>query len=103
MSTGTDQQKAAVDSWHWVLMRYNPERAMAGENPLLLDSKAPKMKFKEYALSEARYHMLARSKPDASEALMVLAQRDVDTRWRYYEQMASMHFGENGKTPSEKA
>ncbi|MGA1197934.1 MAG: thiamine pyrophosphate-dependent enzyme [Candidatus Latescibacterota bacterium] len=103
MSTGTDQQKAAVDSGHWVLMRYNPERAMAGENPLLLDSKAPKMKFKEYALSEARYHMLARSKPDASEALMVLAQRDVDTRWRYYEQMASMHFGENGKTPSEKA
>lgn len=103
MGTGTDQQKAAVDSGHWVLMRYSPERAMAGENPLVLDSKAPKMKFKEYALSEARYHMLARSKPDASEALMVLAQNDVDARWRYYEQMAGMHFGENGKTPTEKA
>lgn len=93
MSTGTDQQKAAVDSGHWVLMRYHPERSLAGENPLSLDSKPPKMKFKDYALNEARYHMLARSKPDASEALMALAQQDVDSRWQYYEQMAGLQFG----------
>lgn len=101
MATGTDQQKAAVESGHWVLMRYNPERAMGGENPLTLDSKAPKIKFKDYALNEARYHMLARSKPDASEALLSLAQEDVDTRWRYYEQMAKMHYNGNGKTAEE--
>ncbi|MFT5367341.1 MAG: pyruvate-ferredoxin/flavodoxin oxidoreductase [Candidatus Latescibacterota bacterium] len=103
MSTGTDQQKAAVDSGHWVLMRYNPDRALLGENPLVLDSKTPKMKFKDYALSEARYNMLARSKPEASNALMTLAQQDVDSRWRYYEQMASMHFDDNGKADKSKA
>ena len=93
MSTGTDQQKAAVDSGHWVLMRYHPEKALAGDNPLTLDSKAPKMKFSAYALNEARYHMLARSKPEASAALMEMAQKDVDARWKQYEQMADMQFG----------
>lgn len=92
MGTATDQQKAAVDSGHWVLMRYHPEKTMAGENPLTLDSKAPKTKFSAYALNEARYHMLARSKPEASAALMALAQEDVDARWQQYEQMASMDF-----------
>lgn len=103
MGTGTDQQKAAVESGHWVLMRYNPDLRLEGQNPLMLDSKAPKIKFKDYALSEARYHMLARSKPDASEALLNLAQQDVDARWRYYEQMAEMHFGVNGETEPAKA
>jgi len=97
MTTGTDQQQAAVDSGHWVLMRYNPELAEAGKNPLLLDSRAPKMKFSEYAYKETRYNMLARSKPEAAKELMDLAQQDVDSRWRFYEQMAAMHFGGNGK------
>jgi pyruvate-ferredoxin/flavodoxin oxidoreductase len=102
MSTGTDQQKAAVESGHWVLMRYNPDRTLLGENPLVLDSKPPKIKFKDYALSEARYHMLARSKPDASNALMALAQKDVDSRWQYYEQIAGMHSGPNGGEDAPK-
>lgn len=97
LTTGTDQQKAAVESGHWVLMRYNPDMAEEGKNPLALDSKAPKMAFKDYAMKEARYNMLARSKPEASDALMALAQKDVANRWRFYEQMAGMHYGGNGK------
>ncbi|MBT3605378.1 MAG: pyruvate:ferredoxin (flavodoxin) oxidoreductase, partial [Candidatus Latescibacteria bacterium] len=103
MSTATDQQKSAVDSGHWVLMRYNPDRSLVGENPLSLDSKPPKMKFKDYALNEARYNMLARSKPDASETLMALAQQDVDSRWQYYEQMAGLHVGKADTAKEEKA
>ncbi len=34
MTTGMQNQKAAVDSGEWLLYRYNPERAAAGENPL---------------------------------------------------------------------
>jgi len=97
MTTGTDQQKGAVESGHWVLMRYNPELAAEGKNPLSLDSRAPKMKFSDYALKETRYNMLARSKPEASQELLALAQQDVDSRWQYYEQMAAMHFGGNGE------
>ena len=101
MTTGTDQQKGAVESGHWVLMRYNPELAAKGKNPLSLDSRTPKMKFSEYALKETRYNMLARSKPEASQELLALAQKDVDSRWQYYEQMAAMHFGGNGKAKEE--
>jgi pyruvate-ferredoxin/flavodoxin oxidoreductase len=103
MVSGTDQQKGAVESGHWVLMRYHPDLSGEGKNPLMLDSKTPKIKFKEYALKETRYNMIARSKPEASEALMVLAQQDVDARWRLYEQMAGMHYGPNGVEKHEPA
>ena len=32
--------------------------------------------------------MLARSDPERSAQLLDLAQRDIDERWRYYEQLA---------------
>ncbi len=39
MTTGMQDQKAAVDSGQWLLYRYNPDRIAAGENPLMLDSR----------------------------------------------------------------
>ncbi len=44
MTTGMQNQKAAVDSGQWLLYRYNPDRAAAGENPLQLDSRTPTRK-----------------------------------------------------------
>ena len=41
MTTAMSDQKLAVDSGQWLLYRYNPERSLAGENPLMLDSRAP--------------------------------------------------------------
>ena len=38
MGVGARQQKLAVDSGQWLLYRYDPRRAEAGENPLQLDS-----------------------------------------------------------------
>ncbi len=34
MTTAMTDQKMAVDSGHWLLYRYNPERNLTGENPL---------------------------------------------------------------------
>ena len=34
--------------------------------------------------------MLARSDPDRSAMLLGLAQRDIDERWHYYEQLAGV-------------
>ena len=45
MGTANGQQKAAVDSGHWPLYRYDPCRAEQGKNPLQLDSRAPKIAF----------------------------------------------------------
>ena len=77
---GAHQQKLAVDSGQWLLYRYDPRRAEAGENPLQLDSPAAKVKLQEYLLSENRFKMLTKSKPDdakkffAQDAFVVRGQ-----------------------------
>jgi pyruvate-ferredoxin/flavodoxin oxidoreductase len=103
MTTGTDQQKGAVDSGHWVLMRYNPALAAQSKNPLSLDSKAAKIPLSDYAYKETRYNMLARSKPEEAKRLMDMAQEDVRARWQYYEQMANLHYGANSEGEAEEA
>ena len=94
-------RKSAVESAHWPLFRYNPDLAKQGQNPFRLDSKAPKIKFEEYAYKEIRYKMLTKSAPEEAKRLMKLAQEDVTSRWHYYEQLAAMKFdgtnGEHGK------
>jgi len=88
MSQGMAQQKAAVLSGYWPLMRYDPELRAAGKNPFQLDSRAPSIPFKQYAYQEARYTMLARSNPEAARELLHLAQEDVDRQWRVYSSRA---------------
>ncbi|MGE5682520.1 MAG: pyruvate:ferredoxin (flavodoxin) oxidoreductase [Bacillota bacterium] len=89
MAKGLDCQKAAVESGHWPLFRYNPELAAEGKNPLKLDSKAPKIKVEEYAYNETRYTMLKKSNPEQSKKLMELAQDQVEKKWKFYENMAA--------------
>jgi hypothetical protein len=82
-------QKAAVESGQWPLYRYNPALVEQGENPLLLDSRAPRIPLEQYMYMEGRFKMLARSRPDEAQQLLEEAQRDVDTRWSMYEYLAS--------------
>jgi pyruvate-ferredoxin/flavodoxin oxidoreductase len=89
---GFDQQQLAVDSGAWVLYRYDPRRADQNLNPLQLDSKAPKVPFKDYAYNETRFKMLTQSKPEHAERLLALAQKDANERWRMYEQLASLDY-----------
>jgi len=93
---GMDQQKAAVASGHWPLLRYDPRLTRDGKNPLQLDSKAPSVPLKSYAYNETRYTMLAHSDPGAARRLLDLAQDDVTARWRYYEYLAAMPGGAGG-------
>ena len=46
------------------LVVIDPRRTAMGENPLKLDSKAPKISFEDYAYKETRWKMLTKSKPD---------------------------------------
>ena len=91
---GNEQQQAAVDSGAWILYRFDPRRAEKGLNPLQLDSKAPKLPFKEYAYKETRFRSLTQSDPERAETLIQLAQSDVLARWRMYEQWASMDYSQ---------
>ena len=90
MVLGLDQQKKAVLSGYWPLMRYNPALRLEGKNPFLLDSKAPSITLKQYAYQEARYTMLVRSNPEAARELLKAAQDDVERQWRVYSNRAAM-------------
>jgi len=90
MAFGMNQQKAAVLSGYWPLIRYNPALRKEGKNPFQLDSKAPSIPLKDYAYQEARYTILARSNPEAARELLRMAQDDVERQWRVYSNRAGM-------------
>ena len=94
MTEGMQHQKEAVECGAWPLFRYNPEMALAGKNPLKLDSKAPKMIFSDYAMKETRFKMLTKSHPESSKRLMDAAQKENLQRWQVYEQLAAINYGD---------
>jgi pyruvate-ferredoxin/flavodoxin oxidoreductase len=79
-----------VHSGYWPLVRYNPEIHASGENPFVIDSPRPTMKFRDYADNELRYRMLKVTNPREADHLMELAQQSVEKRWKLYEEMAAM-------------
>jgi len=87
MGVGARQQKLAVDSGQWLLYRFDPRRAEHGENPLQLDSSAAKLKVQDYLLSENRFKMLTKSKPEDAKKFFAQAQADVERRWKLYQFM----------------
>jgi pyruvate-ferredoxin/flavodoxin oxidoreductase len=74
-------------------LRYNPERAEAGENPMTLDSSTPTKKVQEFLQMETRFKMLTKSKPEDAKELWAQAQQDVEARYRLYEYLAQRKFG----------
>ena len=90
---GARQQKLAVESGQWLLYRYDPRRAANGENPLQLDSGAAKHKVKDFMLSENRFKMLTKSKPDDAKKFFEQSQTDADRRWKFYQFLAARDSG----------
>ena len=87
MSQGMSVQKEAVACGYWPLWSYDPRNE---EQPFQLASKRPTGSFKEFALKEARFAMLARSKPEESARLLALGQQDIDRRYRLYEYLSNL-------------
>ena len=88
MRYGLDQQKAAVDSGHWILYRYDPRRRQDDKNPLQIDSKAPSIPLADYIYKETRYKMLTKSMPERAKKLLSEAEEIVKQRWNKYQEMA---------------
>ena len=85
---GARQQNLAVDSGQWLLYRFDPRRAEAGENPLQVDSSAARAKVQDYLLSENRFKMLTKSKPEDARKFFAQAQADAERRWKFYQYLA---------------
>jgi len=103
LSLGCEQQKLAVDSGHWPLVRFDPRRAQAGENPLRLDSKAPKIDLAKYIYNETRYRMLEGIDPARAKKLLEMAQREVRARFSIYEQLAGFKTGNASQADAAEA
>ena len=97
---GAQHQKLAVESGQWLLYRYDPRRAERGENPLQVDSMTPKRKVQDFMLSENRFKMLTKSKPEESKKLFAEAQEDADWRWKLYQFMQTRDCKENDPAPA---
>jgi len=90
MTCGLDEQKNAVNSGFWPLLRFDPRKIDIDGKPLMLDSKDPTISFEEFAYNEARFKSLTQTKPEHAAKLMKEAQEEVTRRWNVYRQMAEM-------------
>ncbi len=91
------QQRLAVLSGHWPLLRYDPRRAQKGENPLHLDSPPPSVPYAEFARGEARFRQLSYSHPQRAKALIARAEAEARARYRYLEQIAHLAWQEEAQ------
>ncbi|MFL6110577.1 MAG: pyruvate:ferredoxin (flavodoxin) oxidoreductase, partial [Catenulispora sp.] len=89
MRDGMGQQRRAVASGYWPLMRYDPVLRAAGGNPFLLDSPRPRTPLSDYTERELRFRQLRGTDPEQAARLAALAQEAVDQRWQVYEEMAT--------------
>ncbi|MDR3331183.1 MAG: pyruvate:ferredoxin (flavodoxin) oxidoreductase [Synergistaceae bacterium] len=95
MHKGLEQQKKAVDSGHWILMRYNPALAAGGKNPLSIDSKAPTLPLADYIYQEVRYKALQATDPVTAATLLAEEEKELKLKWRYYQHLAAMDYSDN--------
>lgn len=89
MAKGLEQQRRAVGSGHWPLMRFDPTLRARDLNPFMLDSPRPTLPLSDYIYRELRYRMLRNSAPAEAARLLEMAQQAVDQRWATYEEMAT--------------
>lgn len=86
---GLEQQKLAVDSGYWPLMRYDPRLAAKGENPLKLDSPAPKVDLGKFMANETRFGILRNVAPARAQELAAQAQAEVRKHYALYQHLAA--------------
>jgi len=103
LSNNHRQQNLAVKSGHWPLFRFDPSKIVQGKNPMHLDSAEPSIPYREFVMSETRFSMLWQSQPEAAEAFLAQAQKDVKHRYRYYKQLSELDWTENTSVSAVKA
>jgi len=84
------EMKLAVDSGYWILYRHNPLLAREGKNPLVLDSKEPKLEYQAFLDNEIRYRTLKQQFPENAKKLFAQAAQEAKTRYEVYKKMTEM-------------
>ena len=92
MAKGLDEQKKAVQSGSWPLIRFNPDLKKEGKNPLQIDSKEPSIPLEDYIYNENRFRALKATNPQRAKELLDLAQKEVKCRFKRYQHMADVDY-----------
>jgi len=82
------EEKLAVDTGYWILYRYNPLLAKDGKNPLVLDSKEPKLEYEAFLKNEIRYRTLVQQYPEIAKELFAQAAEEAKKRYAIFKRMA---------------
>jgi pyruvate-ferredoxin/flavodoxin oxidoreductase len=91
LALGAEQQRLAVDSGVWPLVRFDPRRVARGEPPLTLDSgNVAKAKVKEYMRNEGRFRVVELQDPQRFERLVRASQEQAERRLSMYGQLAGL-------------
>jgi len=90
MSAGFREQKNAVESGHWPLVRFNPDLVAKGKNPLQLDSKPPSIEYEEYASKEIRFRTLKQRNPEQYARLIAQAGKLSKCKYYHYKNLSEM-------------
>lgn len=88
MGTSIKQEKRAVEAGYWHLYRYNPVLLEEGKNPFVLDSKEPKVPYRDHISTEIRYTQLMNVFPDKAESLYEEAEKHARERLETYKRLA---------------
>jgi len=91
MTKGLDEQKKAVISGHYPIMRFNPALKAQGKNPLSLDCKEPSITLADYEGTENRFNQLKKINPAAAQQLVEEAQKEAKCRYSLYKQLAGVN------------
>ncbi len=75
------EMRNAVRSGYWNLLRFNPDLAEKGLNPLSIDSGKPTENFRDFLMGEVRYNSLKLKFPEEAEKLFVKAEETALDRY----------------------
>ena len=81
MAKAIEEEKLAVQSGYWNLFRFDPRREAEGQNPFVLDSKAPTMEYRDFIMGENRYINLKKQNPERAEKLFSEAEANAKKKY----------------------
>ena len=84
------EMRNAVRAGYWNLLRFNPELAEKGQNPLSIDSGKPTEDFRSFLMGEVRYNSLKLKFPEVAEQLFTKAEETALERYDELVEKAKM-------------
>ncbi len=88
MTKGSQEQKRAIDSGYWTLMRFNPDLVEEGKSPLIIDSKEPGSDLADFMAGENRFRITKKASAEKYNELVDLAKSKLSRRNKVMRMMA---------------